>query len=62
MPARWSWTGVQTDWIALQVRPVAGLAEVQEPSGPGSEARGWGGLREMSLFPRWVRHELRGLR
>ena len=34
--------------LALPIRTVAGLAEVQEPGGPGGEARGRGRLEKMS--------------
>jgi hypothetical protein len=49
-PARWAWKDrVETAGIALCLRSVEGLAQVQEPRGAGCEARGGRGLGAVAM-------------
>jgi hypothetical protein len=45
-PARWGLRELclEEDWFSLRLRPIAGLAHVQEPGGRGGEAGGGGRL------------------
>jgi hypothetical protein len=40
---------IEALWLALPLRPLEGLAQVQEPGRACSEAGGGGGLGEMTI-------------
>ena len=48
-PGADAFLNLEAIWIALPVRPVAGLAEVQEPGSSCGEAGGGGGLGSLTI-------------
>src|SRR5215831_1894137 len=56
-PARWASRGhrLETARLALPLRPIEGLAEVQEPGSASGEARGRGGLGTVKKEDRMAR-------